>query len=464
MRYLAAPFLILLLMVPCAPAAAQAPTSVEASGMRNPYRWSFDRLTGDAYVGDVGGKNEEVTFVPAGSLHGANLGWNCLSGTAIQTGCTPSGNYIGPSYEYPSGPDVVIGGYAVRDPSLAAHTGHYLFGHYLTGEITDLGVQAAGSPVDTGVSVPSISGFGEDGAGQLYVSSLNGGVYKLVEAEGTLGAQTIDSFNQPVSIAAPPSVTDELFVAEKPGRLMRWTPSGKSVVIDMESLVEDDGEQGLLSVAAAPDYATSHRLFVFYVDNGGDLQVEQLRNGVRTPVLTIRHDQDKNHNGGQLLFGPDGALYLSVGDGGGQGDPQGDAQNPSSMLGKILRIDVDAAAQVPPLPDIVPPVVSVRAPRRQRLLRHRGAIVYVRCSEACRLDASGTLLMRGRRLLLRRARRNLAANDRTRVRVRLRPRAVRRLRAALERGRRPRVKLRIRASDAAGNAAPVVRRSIRVRM
>jgi hypothetical protein len=430
--------------------------------MRNPYRWSFDRLTGDVYVGDVGGTNEEVTYIPAASFQGANLGWNCFSGFFQRVGCSAPPNYVAPAYDYPSGPDVVIGGYAVRDPSLPSYTGQYLFGHFQTGEITNLGAQASQPPVDTGASVPAITGFGEDGVGHLYVSSLNGGVYRLVENGAALDTDSIGTFNQPVSIAAAPGVTDELFIAEKPGRLLRWTPSGTSVVVDMESLVESNGEQGLLSVAVAPDYATSHRLFIFYVDNGGDLQVEQLQDGVRRPVLTIQHDQAGNHNGGQLLFGPDNALYLSTGDGGTQGDPEGDAQNPASLLGKIVRIDVNGSAQAPPLPDIVPPAVSARAPRHQRVLRLRGAVVYVRCSEACRLDASGSLLLRGRRLLLRRVSRDLAANERARVLVRLRPRALRRLRNALADGRRPKVRLRLRASDARGNTS-LASRSLRVR-
>ena len=122
MQYLAAAFLILLLLVPAAAAAAQAQPEVYASGMRNPYRWSFDRQTGDLYVGDVGGTNEEITFIPAAQGHGANLGWNCFSGTAVQSGCMPS-NYFPPAYQYPSGPDVVIGGYVVRDPDLPSFAG-----------------------------------------------------------------------------------------------------------------------------------------------------------------------------------------------------------------------------------------------------------------------------------------------------------------------------------------------------
>jgi glucose/arabinose dehydrogenase len=461
MPYLATAFLILLMLIPAAPAAAQAPSEVYVLGMRNPYRWSFDRLTGDIYVGDVGGINEEIDYLPAASARGANLGWNCFSGTAVQSGCTPSSTYFPPTYEYPSSPDVVIGGYTVRDPSLPSFAGQYLFGRFDSGKIMKLGPHAATPVGDTGLNVPNVSGFGEDGVGHLYVASLAGGVYRLGESGGTLTKTPIDTLNQPVSISAAPGVTDELFIAEKPGRVMRWTPSGTTVALDITDLVQDSGEQGLLSVAVSPDYATTHRIFIFYVDNGGDLQVEQLRDGARTPVLTIQHDQAANHNGGQLLFGPDNALYLSVGDGGTQGDPEGDAQNPSSQLGKILRIDVSATG--PPAADVTAPVMAARAPRRQRVLRRRATIVYVRCSENCRLNAVGTLLIGHRRLQLRRVHRPLVAGRRTRVAVRLRPRQQRLLRRALRHHRHPRVALRLRASDAAGNRTARVRRGVRVR-
>ena len=82
MPYLAVAFLTLLLVIPAEPVAAQVQPEVYASGMRNPYRWSFDRQTNDMYIGDVGGTNEEITFVPAAQSRGANLGWNCFSGTA----------------------------------------------------------------------------------------------------------------------------------------------------------------------------------------------------------------------------------------------------------------------------------------------------------------------------------------------------------------------------------------------
>ena len=145
-------------------------------------------------------------------------------------------------------------------------------------------------------------------------------------------------------------------------------------------MVADGGEQGLLSVAVAPDYATSGRVFIFYTDNGGDLQVDEFRRAPagrsRTPVLTIQHDQADNHNGGQLLFGPDDALYLSTGDGGTQGDPEGDAQNLGSLLGKILRIDVGMLGRARRRP------AGRRRTRRRRLSASacRGASACCACA------------------------------------------------------------------------------------
>ena len=465
MPYLAVAFLTLLLLLTAAPAAAQAQPEVYASGMRNPYRWSFDRQTGDIYVGDVGGTNEEVTYLPAAQARGANLGWNCFSGTAVQAGCTPS-NYFPPAYQYPSGPDVVIGGYLVRDPALPTFAGQYLFGRFDTGIIMKLGPGAAPPAVDTELNIANVAGFGEDGAGHLFATSLAGQVYRLGESAGKLTKAPIGTFTQPVAVAAAPGETNELFIAEKPGRVIRWTPSGTSVVLDIRDLVAEAGEQGLLSVAVAPNYTSSGRIFVFYTDNGGDLEVDELRGGVRTPLLTIQHDQATNHNGGQLLFGPDNALYLSTGDGGTQGDPEGDAQNLSSLLGKILRIDVGispAAGGGAPAPDTTAPVMRVRVPSAQRVLRLRGAVAYARCSEACTLAAGGTLRIGSRRLLLRRAVGSGQPSPRTRLKVRLRRRAVRLLRRALANGRRLRVQVRLRARDAAGNRSALVRRSLRVR-
>ena len=121
----------------------------------------------------------------------------------------------------------------------------------------------------------------------------------------------------------------------------------KRTFLDIRGEVLPGGEQGLLSVAFAPDYQQSGLLYVYYVSNAGDLAIEEYRRASATSadrssarrVLTINHPGQSNHNGGQLQFGPDGFLYIGSGDGGGGGDPDDSAQDTSSLLGKILRID-----------------------------------------------------------------------------------------------------------------------------
>jgi glucose/arabinose dehydrogenase len=447
---------------------------VFAYGMRNPYRWSFDRQTGDMVVGDVGGIMEEITFLPRTASSGANLGWNCLSGSAVQSGCTPP-NHTGPSYEYMSSADVVIGGYVVRDPTLPSFSGRYLFGQF-NGALNTLGPGASGSPVDAGVDVPAVAGFGEDGVGRLYVVSLSGPVARLTQAgPGVLAAAPVGNFTQPVAVAAAPGDSERLFIVEKPGRVQLRTGTSVSEFLDIRALVGDSGyEEGLLAVAVSPDYATNGRVYAFYTDNGGDLQVDEYTRtasgpdrsgpGTRRSILTIPHRQASNHNGGQLLFGPDGYLYLSTGDGGTQEDPEGDAQNRGSLLGKIIRIDVDAAPGPPqPLPDSTAPTLRTRVKRRQRVLRLRGAVAYVRCSEACSVRASGRLRVGRRWFAMRPAAAAAQARPRKRLKVRLTRRGRRVLKRALRRDRRATVRLTLLATDPAGNRSPRARRTVHVR-
>jgi glucose/arabinose dehydrogenase len=115
------------------------------------------------------------------------------------------------------------------------------------------------------------------------------------------------------------------------------------------NMITAGGEQGLFSMAFAPDYATSRKFYVYYTDLDGDMVVaEYLRDavnpdiadpGTRRIVLEIPHPTEENHNGGQLQFGPDGYLYLATGDGGGGGDPFRSAQDLEDLRGKMLRID-----------------------------------------------------------------------------------------------------------------------------
>ena len=177
-------------------------------------------------------------------------------------------------------------------------------------------------------------------------------------------------------MAAPYGDPDRLFIAELGGRLLLRTAGQNHEFINLDPIVLTGGEQGLLSVAVAPDYAASGRVFVFYNDNAGNLALDVLRRSGSDPntadpstrrnVLTIAHSQADNHNGGQLQFGSDGYLYLSTGDGGTQGDPEGDAQSLGSLLGKILRIDVDPAPGAPPPLAVAGDTRAPSAPRARQ--------------------------------------------------------------------------------------------------
>jgi len=164
--------------------------------------------------------------------------------------------------------------------------------------------------------------------------------------------EVVDGLTRPVHIASPPG-DDRLFIVEQPGRI-RIVQDGRLLpqpFLDIDSKVESGGnEQGLLSVAFHPDYATNGYFFVNYTDSNGDTRVERYSVSSSDPnradpssaKLVIGFDQPfRNHNGGHLLFGPDGRLYIPTGDGGSGGDPQGNGQNLNTLLGKILRIDVD---------------------------------------------------------------------------------------------------------------------------
>ena len=183
------------------------------------------------------------------------------------------------------------------------------------------------------------------------------------QSSGRLRLRDVGTATRPTAIASPPGETRRVFVAEQNGRVAILADGRRiGTFLDLSAKVTTPGsysEQGLLGLAFAPDYATSGRFYVFYTrkaDNG--LVVEEYRRSAADPNLAdpnparpilgpIPHAQNANHNGGQLAFGPDGRLYVGVGDGGGEGDPLKNGQNPATQLGTILRVDVSGATATP---------------------------------------------------------------------------------------------------------------------
>jgi glucose/arabinose dehydrogenase len=480
---------------------AGARPEVYALGLRNPYRFSFDRATGDVLIGDVGqSTREEVDWISAAAVRGANFGWACREGKVDGPRVSdpaypcPVTGAIEPLFDYANaGGSVVTGGFVVRDPALKGLVGRYLYADFTAGDIHSLALNFS-DPDDqpTGLSVPNLSSFGQDADGRLYATNLFGNqVVRLTYggSPGTLDStQITGTFDSPVAIGTYPGDASRLFVAEQ-GGAVRLVVNGAvrpTPVVDVGAFgLSSGGERGLLSVVAAPDYATTGKLYVYYTDSGGDIRIDELTRLAANPevadpatrrnVLTISHSSESNHNGGQMHFGADGCLWVSTGDGGGGDDQHNNAQSTGTLLGKLLRINPNAPGTggsacggpaqggPPPVKDTTPPVLRARAPRRQRVLRNHGAIVRVRCNEDCKVAAGGTLLIGHRKLLLRRTRVALVGGHRARLVVRPRAHARKLLRRALDRHRHPRIQLRLRATDSAGNKSRLVRRGVRVR-
>ncbi len=163
----------------------------------------------------------------------------------------------------------------------------------------------------------------------------------------------------PVRVTSPAG-DQRVFVVEQDGLIKVFDRDGASrgVFLDLTALTNGAGERGLLGLAFAPDYATSGRFYVNYTDLAGNTQVARYRVGSNpdranpgSAQILLTVDQPyPNHNGGHLAFGPDGMLYIGLGDGGSGGDPENRAQNVQSFLGKMLRIDVSGSAgyTIPP--------------------------------------------------------------------------------------------------------------------
>jgi glucose/arabinose dehydrogenase len=172
--------------------------------------------------------------------------------------------------------------------------------------------------------------------------------------EGAIALQTVvDGLDAPLDIATAGDGTGRLYVAEQ-GGTVRIVDGGTLLptpFLDISSLTTAGGERGLLGIAFHPKFADDPRVFVDYTDLDGNTVVSSFEVGLDADA--VDPDSERvilqvkqpfaNHNGGALAFGPDGMLYISLGDGGSGGDPQGNGQNLGTLLAKILRIDVDVA-------------------------------------------------------------------------------------------------------------------------
>lgn len=163
-----------------------------------------------------------------------------------------------------------------------------------------------------------------------------------------------------LSMTAPDDGTGRLFVGNQDGQIWVISRDGsveKEPLVDLEARIRSGGEQGLLAIAVHPAFPTDPRVFVDFTDRNGDTVIASLTldpgNPNRLDPATFKQllliDQPfPNHNGGELKFGPDGYLTISLGDGGSGGDPLGNGQNRDALLGKVLRIDVDGTSSAVP--------------------------------------------------------------------------------------------------------------------
>jgi len=159
--------------------------------------------------------------------------------------------------------------------------------------------------------------------------------------------------SSPVDVVNAGDGTNRLFVVEQGGRVK--IISGGILqpgnFLDIPDSISGGGERGLLSIAFHPNFASNRYFFIYYTNTAGDLRITRFQTQAGNPnvadentgvvLMTIPHPSFSNHNGGKLNFGHDGNLYFGTGDGGSGGDPNNNAQNGNSLLGKLIRINVD---------------------------------------------------------------------------------------------------------------------------
>lgn len=180
-------------------------------------------------------------------------------------------------------------------------------------------------------------------------------------ATGARLREIVNGLSMPLFLTSPPGDLTRQFVVEKPGRIRIIKDDGlvPTPFLDLTAKVSNGSEQGLLGLAFHPEYAANGRFVVYYTNTAGDTRVSVYRvssdpdraDAASEQVILAVDQPFSNHNGGMVAFGPDGKLYIGLGDGGSGGDPQGNGQSRATLLGKILRVELSGTGQMSIPPD-----------------------------------------------------------------------------------------------------------------
>lgn len=352
----------------------QVRTEFYAVGLRNPWRFSFDLVTSNLWLADVGqGAREEVNIIHKGG----NYGWNYREGLIAGPEAAPPGFvHINPIQDYGRSEGAsVTGGIVYRGSKIPALHGFYIFADYVSGNVWKMRYEVTGgvtniTPYTVVTNEQGIACFGADPSnGDVLVGDLDAdSVKRLVQtASGYSFSNAFPglSFADPVVITRPPGETNRLFVVEQVGRITVITNLAnptKSLFMDITARVRGTGEQGLLGLAFHPGYATNRYFYVFYTSNTngnqtgtGDatrhdrlsrFEISATNTNQGAPnselILLQQRDEASNHNAGDVHFGPDGYLYVTLGDEGGANDQFNNSQViTNDFFSGIMRIDVD---------------------------------------------------------------------------------------------------------------------------
>ncbi len=337
-----------------------------ASGFRNPWRMNFDPLNGRLYVGDVGqGAQEEIDLV----TRGANYGWDCFEGELTHpTTADCSATFTAPEVVHGRSDAIAIAGGAVyRGTAIPFLNGFYVYGDTFTEKFFTFDTASSSAPSQQITSLnASVVAFGQGRDGEIYAVTFGSPSIRKIVTSGGGGLGTLafadafpgrNSFDSPVKLVQHPTEANRWYIVEQGGLV--WTLSTTNsnpptIAADLDAPINLGGgsEQGLLGMAFDPGFASSREVYFTYTDENA--QAVRLARWVSPNVngLTFAPDTNpivlsfphplSNHNGSDIMFGGDGFLYYSMGDGGSGDDPDNNGQNMGTLLGKILRIDVNS--------------------------------------------------------------------------------------------------------------------------